>query len=66
MGLHPDDIKVLHYLRTNELDRDTFLTDSGRAAFLTGDFHNPVNQLLQQIGREIIAENVEFAQFTAV
>jgi len=64
--VRPDDIKVLHYLRTNELDRDTFLTDGGRAIFLKGNFHNPVNQLLQQIGREIITENSEFAQLTAV
>jgi len=65
-GVRPDDIKVLHYLRTNELDRDTFLTDAGRAIFLKANFHDPVNQLLQQIGREIITENLEFAQLTAV
>lgn len=65
-GVRPDDIKVLHYLRSNELDRDTFLTDAGRAIFLKANFHNLVNQLLQQIGREIITENLEFAQLTAV
>jgi len=64
--VRPDDIRVLHYLRTDEVDRDTFLTDAGRANFLTGNFHNPVNQLLQQIGREVIAENLEFAPLTAV
>jgi hypothetical protein len=63
--VRPNDIKVLHYLRTNELDRDTFLTANGLAIFLKGNFHNPVNQLLQQIGREIITENLEFAQLTA-
>ena len=60
--VRPDDIKVLHYLRTNELDRDSFLTDAGRATFLKANFHNPVNQLLQQIGREILTENSEFAE----
>jgi hypothetical protein len=65
-GVRPDDIKVLHYLRTNELDRDTFLSDAGRAIFLKANFHDPVNQLLQQIGREIITDNFEFAQLAAV
>ncbi len=64
-GVHPDEIKVLHYLRTNELDRDAFLTDAGRAIFLKANFHNPVNQILQQIGREIFTENLEFAQLPA-
>jgi hypothetical protein len=63
--VRPDDIKVLHYLRTNELDRDAFLSDAGRAHFLEANFHDPVNQLLQQIGREIITENLEFAELTA-
>jgi hypothetical protein len=64
-GVPPDEIKVLHYLRTNELDRDSFLTGAGRAIFLKANFHNPVNQLLQQIGREIFTENLEFAQLPA-
>lgn len=63
--VRPEDIKVLHYLRTNELDRDVFLTDAERAVFLKATFHNPANQLLQQIGRDIITENLEFAQLTA-
>jgi hypothetical protein len=63
--VRPDDIKVLHYFRTNELNRDSFLTEAGRATFLKANFHNPVNQLLQQIGREIITENLEFAQLAA-
>ena len=63
--VHPGDIKVLHYLRTNELDRDAFLTSGGRAIFLKANFHDPVNQLLQQIGREIISDNLEFAELTA-
>jgi hypothetical protein len=54
-----DEIRVLHYLRSNELHRDSFLTGTNRSIFLKANFHNPANQLLQKIGREIFAEELD-------
>jgi hypothetical protein len=52
-------IKVIHYLRKNELDRDAFLDEPNRSIFLNTSFRNPVNQLLQKLGREIFGNGLE-------
>ena len=47
-----DQIKVLHYLRNDEFDKRSFLTDE-RSAFLQATLENPANQLLQELIREL-------------
>jgi hypothetical protein len=49
-----EDIRLIHYLRRDEIDRETFLGLEGREHFLNAALHNPVNRLLQQLAREII------------
>ena len=44
-----EEIKVIHYLRADEIDRDSFLKDEERTAFLRATLRNPVNQLLQSV-----------------
>jgi hypothetical protein len=47
------EIKVIHYLRADEIDRDSFLKDDEKAAFLRARLRNPVNQLLQSLVCEL-------------
>ena len=44
-----EEIKVIHYLRADEIDRDSFLNDEEKTAFLRATLRNPVNQLLQSV-----------------
>jgi hypothetical protein len=44
-----EEIKVIHYLRADEIDRDSFLKDEEKTAFLRATLRNPVNQLLQSV-----------------
>jgi hypothetical protein len=48
-----DQVKVLHYLRTDEVDKSSFLT-VGRSAFLRATLENPANQLLQRLVLELV------------
>ena len=48
-----ENVKIIHYLRNDEVDRDTFLTDEERPIFLRRELRNPVNQLLQRVIREL-------------
>jgi hypothetical protein len=56
--IHADEIKVIHYLRNDEIDRSFFLTDR-LSHFLSSAFQNPVNQLLQKLAREVFSEELE-------
>jgi hypothetical protein len=49
-----DEIRVIHYLRREELDRESFLGSHLRDRFLVATLRNPVNQLLQKLAREIV------------
>jgi hypothetical protein len=49
-----DEIRVIHYLRRGELDRESFLGSCPRDRFLAATLRNPVNQLLQRLAREIV------------
>jgi len=53
--IQPDQIKVIHYLRTDEIDKHAFLTDQ-RSAFFNSTLRNPVNKLLQKLVRELLDE----------
>lgn len=44
-----EEIKVIHYLRADEIDRDSFLNEDEKTAFLRATLRNPVNQLLQSV-----------------
>lgn len=57
-----DEIKVIHYLRRKEVDREVFLAPHARSAFLKASLKNPVNQLLQELAREIIGSDWERAE----
>ncbi len=54
-----EDIRVIHYLRPSELDRESFLGPDQRDHFLRASLHNPVNRLLQDLAREIFAYGCE-------
>ena len=52
------EIKVIHYLRADEIDRDSFLKDEEKAAFLRATLRNPVNQLLQSLVCELSLKRI--------
>jgi hypothetical protein len=54
-GVRVQDIKVIHYLRTEEMNRESFLSYGDRETFLDSPLQNPVNQLLQKVAREIMS-----------
>jgi hypothetical protein len=49
--LSSEDIRVLHYLRNDEIDRNLVLQEKYIDNFLTRELHNPANQLLQTVAR---------------
>lgn len=51
--LTPKAIRVIHYLRTNEIDRTRIFLPANFPQFLTSQLHNPVNVELQQLAREL-------------
>jgi hypothetical protein len=55
-----DQIKVLHYLRNDEFDKRSFLTDQ-RSKFLAATLENPANQLLQEVIRELQTQRLLLA-----
>jgi hypothetical protein len=46
-----EDIRVLHYLRTEEIDRSTIFQDEFIRAFVAQDLANPVNRALQAFAK---------------
>jgi SAM-dependent methyltransferase len=50
--LGTDNIRVLHYLRTDEIDRSTILLNENIDSFISRQFENPTNTLLQDIVRD--------------
>lgn len=50
--LDPSDIRIIHYLRGDEINRSTIFTSDNLDDFLKRPLHNPVNQLLQRLGSE--------------
>lgn len=54
-----EDIRVIHYLRRSELDRESFLGPDQRDHFLRASLRNPVNRLLQEVAREIFEHDWE-------
>jgi hypothetical protein len=50
-SLTANDIRVLHYLRLDEIDRSTIFTAEHIDAFLAAPLRNPINKRLQAIGR---------------
>lgn len=56
--VEPEQIKLLHYLRNDEIDRHSFLTEK-RSEFFNAHFRNPLNQLLQRLARELLEEKCE-------
>lgn len=59
-----DQIKVLHYLRNDEFDKRSFLTEE-RSAFLQATVKNPATQLLQELVRELLAQRLLLAEPTS-
>ena len=55
-----DEIRVIHYLRRGEIDRESFHRSGFWRSLLHANLRNPVNQLLQKVAREIIDEEWEF------
>ena len=51
-GLRADDIRVLHYLRGDEIDRSTIALPGKIVEFLTRTLHNPANSALQRLVRD--------------
>ena len=49
-----DEIRVIHYLRRGEIDRESFHGSGFWRSLLHANLRNPVNQLLQKLAREII------------
>ncbi|KAB2952204.1 MAG: hypothetical protein F9K19_17905 [Rhizobiaceae bacterium] len=47
-----DDIRVLHYLRGDEINRSSIFSDEGIAPFLARPLANPANRLLQGLAKE--------------
>ena len=62
----PSEIRVIHYLRRKEIDREDFLSSQSRVTFLTASLQNPVNKLLQEMAREIIGPEWDRAEFEAI
>ncbi len=58
-----DQIKVIHYLRRKEIDREDFLAPESRSHFFAASLQNPVNRLLQGLAREIIGPDWQMAGF---
>jgi hypothetical protein len=56
-GIPLEEIKVIHYLRRDEIDREHFLSGEAREHFLRSSFRNPINRLLQQLARQILDES---------
>jgi hypothetical protein len=46
-----EDIRVLHYLRTEEIDRSTIFQDEFMSTFVARDLVNPVNRALQSFAK---------------
>jgi hypothetical protein len=49
------DIRVLHYLRNDEIDRNVVLQDEFMDDFLARELHNPANRLLQSLARAALS-----------
>jgi hypothetical protein len=56
-----DDIRVLHYLRTEEIDRSTVLLDEILDAFVEKNLLNPANRLLQSLAKEYRKSRLDLA-----
>ena len=52
-SVRAEEIRIIHYLRKDEINRDSFLNDCERPAFLRATLRNPVNQLLQSVVRQL-------------
>lgn len=50
--LSVEDIRVLHYLRTDEIERSLIFQEDHIEGFLAAELANPVNRALQALGRE--------------
>jgi hypothetical protein len=53
------DIRVLHYLRNDEIDRSTIFQPEHLDGFLAAELKNPANRALQVLAREFKAHVVE-------
>ena len=51
--LSPQDIRVIHYLRTDEIDRSKIFLQENFPSFLSAQLRNPVNIELQRLAREL-------------
>jgi hypothetical protein len=52
----PEAIRVIHYLRTSEIDRTKIFLPTNFPQFLTAQLHSPVNVELQKLARELASE----------
>jgi hypothetical protein len=50
--LSVEDIRVLHYLRTDEIERSLIFQEEHIEGFLAAELANPVNRALQALGRD--------------
>jgi hypothetical protein len=58
-NLSAEDIRVLHYLRTDEIDRSLIFQEDRIEAFLAAELVNPANRALQALAREYRRSSIQ-------